>query len=114
MVAAGELSPHSRTSVTWPQGLSPFKPELVMDAGNRAVNPGQTEMLTVGSLSLLTTGSDAGTPLVPFEATSAAAAQAARMAARLAAQHPDYWPETIRAMLAALGDAPGRYAPRDA
>jgi hypothetical protein len=36
------------------------------------------------------------------------------MAARLAAQHPDYWPETIRAMLAALGDAPGRYAPRDA
>jgi hypothetical protein len=71
-------------------------------------------MLTVGSLSLLTTGSDAGTPLVPFEATSAAAAQAARMAARLAAQHPDYWPETIRAMLAALGDAPGRYAPRDA
>ena len=37
---AGELSPHSRTSVTWPQGLSPFKPELVMEAGNRAVNPG--------------------------------------------------------------------------
>ena len=23
---AGDLSPHSRTSVTWPQGLSPFKP----------------------------------------------------------------------------------------
>ena len=60
MVAAGELSPHSRTSVTWPQGLSPFKPELVMEAGNRAVNPGQTEMLTVGSLSLLTTGSETG------------------------------------------------------
>lgn len=33
MVSAGELSPHSRTSVTWPQGLSPFKPELVMEAG---------------------------------------------------------------------------------
>jgi hypothetical protein len=119
MVAAGELSPHSRTSVTWPQGLSPFKPELVMEAGNRAVNPGQTEILTVGSLSLLTTGSDTGLPLVPFDATSAAAAQAARMAARLAAQHPDYWPETIRAMmvhsaewtapmLAALGDTPGK------
>src|SRR5260370_7929128 len=98
--AAGELSPHSRTSVTWPQGLSPFKPELVMEAGNRAVNPGRTEILTVGSLSLLSTGSDATQePLVPFDATSAAAAQAARIAARLAAEHPDYWPETIRALM---------------
>jgi hypothetical protein len=119
LVQAGELSPHSRTSVTWPQGLSPFKPELVMEAGNRAVNPGQTEMLTVGSLSLLTTGHDATIPLVSFEATSAAAAQAARMAARLMAEHPDYWPETIRAlmvhsaewtepMLAAIGNTPGK------
>ena len=57
-----------------------------MEAGNRAVNPGLTEMLTIGSLSLLTTGGDAAAPLVPFDATSAAAAQAARMAARLAAQ----------------------------
>jgi Subtilase family len=79
--------------------LSPFKPELVMEAGNRAISPNQTEMLTLGSLSLLTTGHDSGTPLVPFEATSAAAAQAARMAARLAAEYPDYWPETIRAMI---------------
>lgn len=120
MAAAGELSPHSRTSVTWPQGLSPFKPELVMEAGNRAVNPGRTEALTVGSLSLLTTGSDvAGAPLVPFEATSAATAQGARMAAQIAAEHPEFWPETIRAlmvhsaewtepMLAALGDTPGK------
>jgi hypothetical protein len=100
LVSAGELSPHSRTSVTWPQGLSPFKPELVMESGNRAVNPGQTEVLTVGSLSLLSTGSDVDrAPLVAFEATSAAAAQAVRMAAQLAAEHPEYWPETIRAMM---------------
>jgi hypothetical protein len=52
MVAAGELSPFSRTSATWPQGRSPFKPELVMEAGNRAVNPGKTEVLTLDSLSL--------------------------------------------------------------
>jgi hypothetical protein len=119
MADAGELSPHSRTSVTWPQGLSPFKPELVMEAGNRAVNPGQTEMLTMGSLSLLTTGSDMGQPLVPFDATSAATAQVARMAAQLSAEHPDYWPETIRAlmihsaewtdpMLAAFRDTPNK------
>lgn len=119
IASAGELSPHSRTSVTWPQGLSPFKPELVMEAGNRAVNPGRTEMLTLGSLSLLTAGDNATQLLVPFEATSAAAAQGARMAARLVAEHPDYWPETIRAMmihgaewtepmLRALSDTPGK------
>ena len=125
MVSAGELSPHSRTSVTWPQGLSPFKPEIVMEAGNRAVNPGRTDILTVGSLSLLSTGKDtARAPLVAFDATSAAAAQAARLAAQLAAEHPDYWPETIRAMmihsaewtepmLKALGDIPTKKARYD-
>lgn len=99
LVGAGELSPHSRTSVTWPQGIAPFKPELVMEAGNRAVNGAQTEILTVSSLSLLTTGHDAAQLLVPFEATSAAAAQAARMATRLMAKHPEFWPETIRALM---------------
>lgn len=100
LVTAGELSPHSRTSVTWPQGRAPFKPEIVMEAGNRAVNKGRTEVLTVGSLSLLSTGSDViRSPLVPFQATSAAAAQAARLAIRLAADHPEYWPETIRGLI---------------
>jgi len=116
LVPAGQISPHSRTSVTWP-GKTPFKPELVMEAGNRAVNPNQTEVLTLGSLSLLTTGSDVDkVPLVQFDATSAATAQAARLAARLSADHPEFWPETVRAlmvhsaewtpiMLASLGDA---------
>jgi len=96
---AGEISPHTRTSSTWPQGTTPIKPELVMEAGNRAISPSRREILTLGSLSLLTTGKDAATPLVSFDATSAAAAQAARMAAQLRALHPDYWPETIRAMM---------------
>ena len=98
MVTVGDLSPHSRTSVTWPS-TAPFKPEIVMEGGNRAVNLAGTEALTMGSLSLLSTGRDANAPLVPFEATSAAAAQAARLAARLYADHPDYWPETIRGLI---------------
>jgi hypothetical protein len=98
VVRAGELSPHSRTSVTWQQN-SPFKPELVMEAGNRAISPGRTEVLTVGSLSLLSTGHAAAAPLVPFDATSAAAAQAARLATRLMADHPEFWPETIRGLM---------------
>ena len=97
--AAGELSPHSRTSAFWPQGVTPIKPELVLEAGNRAISPSGREILSLESLSLLTTGRDAARPLVSFDATSAATAQAAKMAAQLRASHPDYWPETIRAML---------------
>ncbi|MCR9243259.1 MAG: S8 family peptidase [Rhodobiaceae bacterium] len=100
VVNAGEISPHSRTSATWPQSKAPFKPELVLEAGNRAINSSRTETLTTDSLSLLSTGAHIDQePLVPFQATSAAAAQAARMAAELSAAHPDYWPETLRALL---------------
>lgn len=99
VASAGDISPHTRTSAIWPQGTAPIKPELVMEAGNRAVSPSRREVLTLGSLSLLSTGKDDGAPLVSFDATSAAAAQAARMAAQLHALHPDYWPETIRAMM---------------
>ena len=100
LATAGALSPHSRTSVNWPQGRSPFKPELVLEAGNRAVNRTRTEVITMGSLSLLSTGNDVDrAPLVPFEATSAATAQAARMAAQLTAAYPEYWPETIRGLM---------------
>jgi len=98
--AAGELSPHSRTSGTWPQGRTPFKPEIVMEGGNRAFNNAQTEALTFGSLSLLSTGRDvARSPLVPFQATSAAAAQGGRLAGRLTADHPEFWAETIRGLI---------------
>lgn len=103
MVGAGHLSPHSRTSITWPQ-TAPFKPEVVFEAGNRALSPLRTEALTLPSLSLLSTGRDAATPLVPFDATSAAAAQGARLAARLMADHPDFWPETIRALIVHSAD----------
>lgn len=100
MAAVGDLSPHSRTSTSWKQGSSPFKPEFVFEGGNRALNPARTEATNLSSLSLLTTGSDVGRePLVPFQATSAASAQAARMAAQLSAANPNFWPETIRALM---------------
>ncbi|OYW62494.1 S8 family peptidase [Bosea sp. (in: a-proteobacteria)] len=97
---AGELSPHSRTSTGWGPGRSPFKPELVMEAGNRAVCPAGRDLLTLDSLRLLSTGHEVDRlPLVAFDGTSAAAAQAARMAARISAEHPDYWPELVRALM---------------
>lgn len=53
------------------------------------------------SLSLVTTakGGRSGS-LMPFWATSAATAQAARMAAQITATYPEYWPETVRALIA--------------
>ena len=97
---AGHLSPHSRTSVGWGTGRSPFKPELVLEAGNRALCPLRRDLLTLDSLRLLSTGHEVDRlPLVPFDGTSAAAAQAARMAARIAAVNPGYWPELIRALM---------------
>lgn len=97
---AGDLSPFTRTSVTWPQGKAPFKPEIVVEAGNRAISPNGHDVSTVDSLGVLSTGANTERqPLTPFEATSAATAQAARLAARLSAAHPEYWPETIRALI---------------
>jgi len=96
---AGDISPHTRTSTPW-TGKTPFKPEIVMEAGNRAMSPSQRDVVDVESLALLSTGSDTDNqPLVPFRATSAAAAAAARLSAQLMANHPDYWPETIRALM---------------
>jgi len=118
----GELSPFSRSSVTWPQNRTALKPEVVFEAGNRAINPAGTEALNFDSLSLLTTGEDVAThPLVPFAATSAAAAQCAKLAAELSAAYPEFWPETIRALIVhsaewtpwmaqQLSDAPGMKA----
>ncbi|HKK30973.1 MAG TPA: S8 family peptidase [Alphaproteobacteria bacterium] len=100
LAAAGDISPYTRTSTLWTQGKSPFKPDIVMEAGNRAVSPSKTDVYCVDSLALLSTGSQiAQHPLTPFRATSAATAQAARLAARLMAAFPDYWPETIRALI---------------
>ena len=100
LAAAGDISPYTRTSTLWTQGKSPFKPDIVMEAGNRAVSPSKTDVYCVDSLALLSTGAQADQHLLTsFRATSAATAQAARLAARLMDAFPGYWPETIRALI---------------
>ncbi len=97
---AGDISPYTRTSTLWLQGKAPFKPDIVMEAGNRVVSPARTDVYDADSLALLSTGPNTDQhPLVSFRATSAATAQAARLAARLTAEFPHYWPETIRALM---------------
>jgi len=101
LAEAGDLSPFTRTSTQWTLGRNrPFKPDIVMEAGNRAVDASRTTVVDTTSLSVATSGPDVDRkPLVPFRATSAATAEAARLASRLMAANPDYWPETIRALM---------------
>lgn len=97
----GDLSPYSRTSCGWPDSTTPVKPELVFEAGNRATTALKDQVSdAMQSLSLVSTGKGgSGDALVPFHATSAATAQGARMATQITAEHPDFWPETVRALM---------------
>lgn len=95
----GGLSPSSCTSSAW-TGPWPIKPEIVVEGGNLGFDPGSGLAGEVDSLSLLTTYWRPDEKLLSTTGeTSAAAAQAARMAAILQAAYPEYWPETIRALL---------------
>jgi hypothetical protein len=93
----GGLSPFSTTSLTW-QPQWPLKPDVVFEGGNAA----KDSLSAVGmpSLSLLTANSKPEERLfATANATSAASALAARMAAQLMAEYPEFWPETIRALI---------------
>ena len=98
----GGLSPHSATSCLWTSKESrhwPLKPDVVFEGGNVAADAdGNREERD--SLCLLTTNSDIQKRLfAPFWATSAATALAARMAAHIQAEYPEFWPETVRALM---------------
>lgn len=100
-VELGTLSPYSRVSASWYRGVSPIKPELVLEAGNKGIDSADTSMVSgMDSLSLLTTSRDPLVhPLTLSWATSAATAQLAGMAAAILADDPKLWPETVRALL---------------
>ena len=94
----GELSPHSTTSVAF-QEIWPTKPEVVFEGGNVAYD-GTNFDPGVPDLCLLSTHYKPAEKLfVLSHATSAATAQVARIAAIIRADYPDFWPETIRALI---------------
>lgn len=94
----GDLSPSTTTSSVWNTSW-PLKPDLVMEGGNAARSP-DGEIEIPDSLSLLTTYYRPSQRLLTdFGETSAASALVAHFAGAIQAQYPDYWPETIRALL---------------
>ncbi|MCA9119263.1 MAG: S8 family peptidase [Planctomycetaceae bacterium] len=99
IAAADSLSPSSRTSTVW-KNTWPFKPDIVMEGGNNAINPANGKADFLDDLSLLTTRMANGeAQLTTTGDTSAATALASRYAALIWSQYPALWPETVRALL---------------
>ena len=96
---AGNLSPLSSTSYTWPNRKWPIKPEVLFEGGNIAKGPNES-IFDTDDLKLISTYyKPHEAQFAAFNATSAASAQAAWMAARIQAAYPDAWPETVRALI---------------
>lgn len=99
VAAGGELSPYSRTSLLFGVGPWPVKPEIVMEGGNVLHDGGSDFEPAHPLLSIRTAGHINDQALSSANATSAATAQAARLAALSMVTYPEYWPETVRALL---------------
>lgn len=104
LATAGDLSPLSRTSLTW-QHEWPIKPDVVFEGGNYGVNPANGDSDHLDDLALLTTNNrlQAGYFNVMTD-TSAATALAARMGAQILADRAELWPETVRALIVHSAD----------
>jgi len=96
--APGDLSPCSRTSVTWSRQW-PIKPDVVFEGGNYATDGVQPPQ-SIDDLRLLTTHSRPNMRLLDtIGDTSGGAALGANMAARIMAARPGFWPETVRGLI---------------
>jgi hypothetical protein len=100
---SGGLSPYSRTTATWASGW-PHKPDVVFEGGNRLLlGAGMAD--STPSLDLLTVHHRfVDRPFDTFWGTSAGTALCARMAAQIATRYPEYWPETLRALIVHSAD----------
>jgi len=94
----GDLSPWSTTSVMFQESW-PIKPDVVFEGGNVA-HDGTNFEAGIPDLCLLSTYYRPAERLFVLSwATSAATAQVARMGAIIQADYPDFWPETLRALI---------------
>ncbi len=92
----GDLSPRSRTAQPW--NVRRHKPDIVMEGGNHALDPGGTTSRPHGPDMVATTSNNPYRITLTGD-TSAAAAAAAGLAGRLMARYPAMRPETVRGLL---------------
>lgn len=101
LAESGDIAPASRSAVNWAwRKHAPYKPDVVAEGGNRLLSPDATEVSNADVISLLTTSGRTTGQLFETNAdTSAACALVSRQAAILMAEYPEYWPESIRALI---------------
>ncbi|OBQ29039.1 MAG: hypothetical protein AN483_12400, partial [Aphanizomenon flos-aquae MDT14a] len=93
------LSPRSRTSILWADKW-PIRPDVTFEGGNLATDDANSPGTDPDELRLLTTYYQPNKRLFNLSGdTSAATALCSYMAARIWAKHPEYWPETVRALI---------------
>jgi hypothetical protein len=98
LAPGGDLSPRSRTSVAWDTQW-PIRPDVVFEGGNMAFD-GQNPAESIDDLCLLTTHYRPNIRMFDrMSDTSCATALASYMAARIMSEHPNYRPETVRALI---------------
>ncbi|MEG4004689.1 S8 family peptidase [Microcoleus sp. Pol11C1] len=96
---AGDLSPRSRTSLLWTDKW-PIRPDVTFEGGNLATDDTDSPGMDIDDLRLLTTYYQPNVRQFNLSGdTSAATALCSYMAARIWAEHPEYWSETVRALI---------------
>ena len=100
LAESGDLAPSSCTSAAWDNKNWPFKPDIVMEAGNAGIDRNLNFPTIIDDLELLSTHHDFQSKLLTnFRETSAATALATRLSAMLLAAYPSLWPETLRGLI---------------
>jgi Subtilase family len=96
----GDISPFSRTSALFEKRW-PLKPDIVLEGGNLALSLFKTEIDHPEALQVLTAKAPIHDQrlLTVTHGTSPATAQAAFIAASIASEYPNFWPETLRALV---------------
>lgn len=97
----GELSPASRTSVSFDGKKWPVKPDVVAPGGNWAKSPYGSAVDAPENLAILTTrnfGLGQG-EFTTTRDTSAATAHVACIASEVMVKYPDLWPTSVRALV---------------
>lgn len=95
-----DLGPTSTTSLVWSRN-SPIKPDVLFEGGNYGFDHSCNFPADLEELCLMTTSNEiaSGTMFSKFGETSAATALAANFISKVWSKYPNYWPETIRALV---------------
>ena len=94
----GEMAPCNTTSISWSKEWA-RKPDIVMEGGNDGIF--DNSLFDPDSLKLLSTGVGGlgRSWLTTFGDTSGSTALASKFIAEIYRYYPQYWPETIRALV---------------